>query len=336
MKVTIKDVAKEAGVAPSTVSRVLSGNDKISEETKKIVNEAIKKLKYKPNVIARSLANNKTCTLGIILPNEPDASFANPFFIQVMQGISKYVQQNHYYMMYAFYKDEKEKVEYIKEFAHNGMVDGIILIKSQDKDQGIEYLQHIDFPFVVIGRPEESSKNLWVDNDNIGVTYNLVSRMIEDGHKVIGFIGGEQQWAVSRERFEGYRKALTDHGINYEVDLVYHGDKFDKVTGEEGIKVLSQNDKLTAIIATDDMIAIGVNDYFIRNNINNISLVGINNTILAEYQNPPLASIDINAGKLGYYASKLLMEALKNNKQEKQYHIIETEFIERESYKTKK
>ena len=80
MKVTIRDVAKEAGVSPSTVSRVLSNNERISQETKQKVKEAIKKLNFKPNAIARSLANNKTQTLGIILPNEIENTFANPFF----------------------------------------------------------------------------------------------------------------------------------------------------------------------------------------------------------------------------------------------------------------
>ena len=90
MKVTIKDVAKEANVATSTVSRVLANSDRISEETKERVKKAIRKLNYTPNAVARGLANNKTRILAILLPNGAEKSFENPFFVQVMKGISKY------------------------------------------------------------------------------------------------------------------------------------------------------------------------------------------------------------------------------------------------------
>ena len=93
MKVTIKDVAKEANVATSTVSRVLSNSPKISEKTKEKVHEAIKKLNYKPNAIARSLANNKTRILGVVLPEDADDILNNPFFINAMKGMSMYAKR---------------------------------------------------------------------------------------------------------------------------------------------------------------------------------------------------------------------------------------------------
>ncbi|MDZ4975781.1 LacI family DNA-binding transcriptional regulator, partial [Clostridium perfringens] len=101
MKVTIKDVAKEANVATSTVSRVLSNSDKISDKTKEKVNEAIKKLNYTPNIIARGLANNRTRILAVILPKEAEDIFSNPFFVQAMKGMSIYAQKENYYIMYA-------------------------------------------------------------------------------------------------------------------------------------------------------------------------------------------------------------------------------------------
>ena len=104
MKVTINDVAREAGVSKSTVSRVISNNERISKETKDKVNEVIKRLGYKPNLIARNLAKSKTRTLGVVLPTEATDYFSNPIYTQIMQGISTFAQENNYYIMYAFCK----------------------------------------------------------------------------------------------------------------------------------------------------------------------------------------------------------------------------------------
>ena len=125
----------------------------------------------------------------------------------------------------------------------------------------------------------------------------------------------------------------SDLGIEYHAQYVYHGKLFDERAGREGMTALSQHKDLTAIVTTDDMIAIGVNQYFDQASIDErLSLVGFNNTMLAPYQNPPLSSIDINAKKLGYYASKLLIHSLQNPRQKEQYHIVETELVRRKSY----
>lgn len=171
IKVTIKDVAKEAGVATSTVSRVLSNNPKISDETKERVNEAIKKLNYKPNAIARSLANNKTRILGVVVPSEADDLLMNPFFINAMKGMSVYAQSKSYYITYAFSKDENSELDIMKEITNANLIEGVILLRVKEDDKSIKYLKNINFPFVAIGRPEEIDDVLWVDNDNFHAMY---------------------------------------------------------------------------------------------------------------------------------------------------------------------
>ncbi|WP_053982414.1 LacI family DNA-binding transcriptional regulator [Niameybacter massiliensis] len=331
MKVTIRDVAKEAGVAPSTVSRVLSNSERISEETKAKVREAIKKLNFKPNAIARSLANNKTQTLGIMLPNEIENSFSNPFFIQVMQGISLYASQYHYYVMYAFAKDKKDELKYVKELTDNRRVDGIVILKAEVQDKTIAYLQEMKFPFVVIGHPEKLDETLWVDNDNIDATYRVTEELIKCGHRTIGFVGANTEWAVSKDRYEGYKRALQAYGIDLNKRYIYHGKEFNELTGEEAAKRLVELDELTAIITTDDLIAVGIKHYFDEVGIDSKELIGFNNTAIGAYQNPPLSSVDINAEKLGWYAGKLIIGQLEEKRQEQTHYIVETEFIKRKS-----
>ena len=333
IKVTIKDVAKEAGVATSTVSRVLSNNPKISDETKERVNEAIKKLNYKPNAIARSLANNKTRILGVVVPSEADDLLMNPFFINAMKGMSVYAQSKSYYITYAFSKDENSELDIMKEITNANLIEGVILLRVKEDDKSIKYLKNINFPFVAIGRPEEIDDVLWVDNDNFQAMYNVVNKIIHKGHKKIGFIGAIENLNMSRDRLEGYKMALEVNGINYDDNLVIHTNLFNEDAGYDAANKLLENNNVSAIVATDDLMAFGVRKLLNEKEMNGISLVGFNDIQLAQYQNPPLASVNINADKLGYNAAKLLIEKLEEIKTKNTHYIVNTEFIERESFK---
>lgn len=332
-KVTIKEVAKEAGVATSTVSRVLSNNPKISEETKAKVNEAIERLNYKPNAIARSLANNKTKILGVVLPSEADDLLTNPFFINAMKGMSIYAQNKNYYITYVFAKDGKNEFESIKEITNTNLIEGIILLRVNENDESIKFLNAIGFPFVAIGRPEKTEDVLWVDNDNFQAMYNVVNRLIQKGHKKIGFIGAIKTLNMSKDRLKGYKMALEVNGLNYDEELVIHKQFFKENTGYAGAEELLSKHEVTAIVTTDDLLAFGVSQLLNEKRLEKISLVGFNNIQLSKYQTPPLASVDINADELGYYAAKLLIEKLENEDILNTHYIVNTEFIERESFK---
>lgn len=332
MKVTIKDVAKEANVATSTVSRVLSDNPKISEKTKEKVHAAIKKLNYKPNAIARSLANNKTRILGVILPEDADDILNNPFFINAMKGMSMYAQRKNYYITYAFSKTSDIERKHLKEIINSNLVDGVILLRVTENDKNIAYLKSIDFPFVVVGRPDSPDEVLWVNNDNTSAMYNVVDKLIKKGHQKIGFVGAIENLNMSKDRFIGYKNALSDNGIEYDDKIVIHKDEFIENEGQSACNELLQNKDITAVVTTDDLIAFGIMKELNKRDINNISIVGFNNTPLSAYQNPPLATVDINAYELGYSAAKLLIKNLEGVEDVNRHYIVNTEFIERESF----
>lgn len=333
MKVTIKEVAKEANVSPSTVSRVISNSSQISEETKEKVREAIKKLKYKPNAIARSLANKKSRILGVVLPNEAQDLITNSFFIQAMKGMSAYAQNKKYYITYAFSENQKTELEYINDFITSNLVDGICLLRARTEDKSIKYLKEADFPFVVIGRPEESEDMLWVDNDNFQATYNLVNELIKKGHKDIAFLGAKKEWNVTKDRFKGFKVACEINGISIQDNNVMMMNEFTEQEGRDGTIKLLEKINPTAIIVEDDVLAFGTLKVLNVRNIKNIEVVGFNNNPLAEFQNPPLSSIDINAAELGYYAAKILIDFLENNEMKINHYIIDSKLIKRESFK---
>lgn len=333
MKVTIKDVAREANVATSTVSRVLSNSHKISDKTKEKVNEAIKKLNYTPNIIARGLANNRTRILAVILPKEAEDIFSNPFFVQAMKGISIYAQKENYYIMYAFKQEGKDDNEWFKKFIDSNLVDGICLLNSKEKDDTINYLNDIEFPFVVIGRPDEVNNVLWVDNNNVKAMYDLVQMLIEYGHKEIAFIGAKANLNVSRDRLKGYKQALIDNGIEIKNSLIYEAEEFTQINGSYAINEILDSNRPTAVVATDDLLAFGAQETLNELGVKNMSIAGFNNIPMSEYQNPPLSSVDINAEELGFYATKLIIDRLEEKSSNRNSYIIDTKLIERESIK---
>lgn len=331
MQITIKDVAKEAGVAPSTVSRVLNGNPRISEATREIVMEAVKKLNYYPNTAAQSLVNRATRTIGIVIPSDADDLFKNPFWIHVIRGISMYAQKNQYYISFATSNDVKEEMKIIKDYVMRKVVDGIILLTARINDQSIEYLQEVNFPFSVVGKPEDVEDVLWVDNDNFGAMYEVVNELVDMGHKKIGFISGPQGFNMSKDRLIGYKNALQNKGIVYEDGLVFQGIDFTEEEAYQGTKKIFSHQNPTAIVTTDDILSLGVVKFLKETGNVNVSVVGFNNAPVVEYQDPPLASVDIKAEELGYYGAKLLIEFLQTGDKTKNYHIVPTELIKRKS-----
>ena len=331
MAITIKDVAREAGVATSTVSRVISNSNKISEETKQKVKAAINKLNYTPNIIARGLANNKTRILAVVLPEVAENLFENPFFIKAMKGISICAQKEGYYIMYAFKEEGSRDSHWVNKFTESNIVDGLCLFNAKDNDESIEYLKKIGKNFVVIGRPDEADTMLWVDNDNFKAMESLVERFIEKGHRNIAFIGANKNLNVSKDRLSGYKQALKTASLNIDEEQIVEGEDFTEDVGYRSTLKILENNRPTAIVTTDDLIAFGVQRALNDKGITDIAIASFNNIPLANYQVPALASVDINAEKLGYCATKLLIDKLEGRELTKRYGIIETKLIERES-----
>lgn len=330
MAVTIKDVAKLANVSPSTVSRVISDNPRISDATKQIVYKAMEELEYKPNAIARSLANKSTKTIGLIIPNTDEDLFQNPFFIQAMRGISLYSQRRGYKIMFNYSSNPDEELSIVKDFVSSKWVDGIVLLTAYEEDKTIDYLSKEDFPFVVVGRPANLKDIMWVDNDNFQATYHVVNRLIQLGASKIAFIGGPSYLNFSKDRLDGYRRGLEQRNISIENWMIEEMPGFSELYGYEAVKRICQHDIPHAIVTTDDLLAFGVMEYVNQHNLN-IKITGFNNAPLSAYKNPPLTSVDINAEELGHQAAKLLINSLEGQANAINHYIVETDLIERES-----
>nr|WP_269448621.1 LacI family DNA-binding transcriptional regulator [Metabacillus kandeliae] len=337
---TIKDVAKMAKVAPSTVSRVIANNPRISERTKERVREAMQELGYHPNFIARSLANQSTQAIGIIMPSSADKSFQNPFFPEVIRGISKGAHQKQYALHMATGETEEEIFEGVVQMVEGKQVDGIILLYSRVDDQLTNFLIEKQFPFVIVGKPFKHVEEIThVDNDNYRASKEVTEHLIELGHERIAFVGGNLNFVVTIDRLLGYEKAINVAGLPYKDDYIIH-EEFQEEGGKEAVlELFSLKEPPTALVVADDLMAVGVLNTLHEMGIQvpaDVSVVSFNNIMLAELSRPPLTSVDIHIVQLGYEAAKNMIQMIENPSEPIKRIIIPHTLVKRQTCHLKK
>jgi DNA-binding LacI/PurR family transcriptional regulator len=335
MAVTIKDVAKLANVAPSTVSRVIANSPRISEKTKQKVRKAMEKLGYHPNFIARSLASQSTQAIGLIMPSSTDVVFQNPFFPTVLRGISEGAHEKHYALHMTTGKTDEEIYNGVVQMVQGGRVDGVVLLYSKIEDKVLSFLQDGHYPFTVIGKPFRDVEEIThVDNDNFRAAKEATDYLIELGHTHIAFVGGDLNLVVTVERLLGYEKALRAADIELDNDYVIH-EEFLKEGGQEAVReLLSLETPPTALVVADDLMALGVLNTLDEMGISvpgDISIISFNNVLLSEMSRPPLTSVDINIFDLGYQAAKSLIQMVEDPKEPTKRIIIPHQIIKRHS-----
>ncbi|MDG5473462.1 LacI family DNA-binding transcriptional regulator [Jeotgalibacillus sp. ET6] len=335
MSITIKDVAKYANVAPSTVSRVIANNPRISDKTKEKVRAAMKELGYHPNFIARSLANQSTQVIGLVTPGSSDVFFQNPFFPTVLRGLSEGAHEKQYALQLVTGQNEEEIYNGVVQMVQGGRVDGVVLLYSKVEDRILIYLRERNFPFVMIGKPFNYVEEIThVDNDNFQAAKDATDFLIELGHERISFIGGDENLVVTVERLMGYKDALNLAELPYREDYVLH-QSFLLKGGQDAVCELMElplRERPTALVVADDLMALGVLNTLNEMGISvpeDISILSFNNVLTSEMARPPLSSVDINIFNLGYHASKHLIKRLTNPEEPVKRVIIEHEIVKR-------
>lgn len=334
MKVTIKEVAKLAGVSASTVSRVISDSPKISETTKKTVREAMEELGYFPNAIARSLVNKSTNTIGIVMPESVESAMLNPFFPQILGGIAAAAHEQDYCILLSTGTTEEDKVQSLKEIITGGRVDGVILMYSSSvADQALNLIQRLKTLAIIVGKPLNQPDISYVDNDNVEAAYNVTTSLIKKGHKKIAFMSGSFRFVVFLDRLDGYAKALMENNLEFNREYITQCEADRKLGYEKAKQLLELKYRPTALVISDDVMAIGAIEAIKEKGLKipeEIEIISFNNIPMAEIINPSITSVDINAYTLGYEASNLLIEKIKGTSDKKKI-IVPTELHVRET-----
>ena len=314
MPVTIKDVAKAAGVSPSTVTRVIQNKSTISDETKKRVRKTMKELNYHPNLNARSLVSSYTQVIGLVLPDDSDAFYQNPFFPSVLRGIAQVASENHYAIQIATGKDEKERLNAISQMVYGKRVDGLIFLYAQENDPLVKLVSEEQFPFLILGKSLSPFIPL-VDNDNIQAGFDATEYCIKQGCNRIAFIGGAKKLYVTQDRLTGYEQALQEHKLPLDSQRTFFADEFLEEKGYKFSKRLFKHDPQTdAIITTDSLLAEGVCNYLNDHNLN-IPVLSFDSV------NPRLnlaAYVDINSLSLGRTSFETILQIISDTKENRQ------------------
>ncbi len=336
-RVNIKDVAKEAGVSPATVSYVLNQKETetISAETTQRVFQAIERLNYVPNLNARSLSSKKTNLIGVVIPQtEPgkEMMFGNPFYGELLSSIEYTARRQGYHLLLS----GPETNQSYMNIACNRGVDGIIIVGSYPT-KSLDELHQLSVPVVLIDTyvSDPVFHTIGIDDKAGG---RMVTRyLIDRGHKNIAFVSGSiSEQGVNLKRFQGYQEALAQEGIAVEQKNLYLG----TVEFEYGMaaaqQMLARGNGETAAFVTADILGTGLVKGLRRLGLHvpqDISVVGFDDVSLARMCDPSLTTVWQDIAEKGRCAVRMILDST-HGKEGKQECILPIRLVERESVRS--
>jgi LacI family transcriptional regulator len=334
-RVTSQDVANLAGVSRTTVSFVL--NDvkgfNISAETRKKVISAAESLNYVPDATAQALASRRTKAIGLVMTRSPHHIATDAFLPQIIGGLMEVIKDNKLRLLIEYVEVEHQDRVYL-ELARAKHIDGMILLTPRLNDAGLKKLEQVDIPTVLMGHLERTDFYS-VDVDNQLAAQQGVQHLLELGHTQIACIANAPlSYAASPERVAGYRAALESAGIMPDDGLIKYAD-FDPQSGYDQTKsLLESGNKFTAIFVASDNVAMGVKAALREAGLRipeDISLVGFDDIPWAQYADPPLTTVHLQAQEMARKACLMLMDLLQGKEPKKKQQIIETHLVVRKS-----
>lgn len=327
----MKDIAKLAGVSTATVSHVINDTRFVRKETRERVIKAMEELNYRPNFAARSLRTKKTKIIGIVLPD-----VNNLFYMDMVEGIDSVFSKNGYNIIVSNSKNNIKIEERNIEIFNSQLVDGLI-IRPTHGDHSFLYKYSDSFPMVFLDcKPNNYSVETSVLSDNFDGSYKATECLIKKGHTRIGLINGIKGETTSDERFEGYKKALEDYGIDLDNNITLNGD-YKTMSGYSLAKDILENSDATALFITNNAMTIGALRYIQESKITvpgELSVIGFDDSKWAELITPPLTVVRQQPFEMGTKAAKILLNKIRKSdeiKRKQDEHRFPIELVVRKS-----
>lgn len=333
-KVTLKQIAKELDVSISTVSKSLRDSPEISEDTRQKVQAFAKLYNYKPNLIALSLKNKKTKTIGIIIPE-----IVHHFFATVISGIEHIANEKGYNVIVCLSDESFDKEVINMEMLANGSIDGFIMSLSKETQQKKDF-HHITevinqgMPVVMFDRVTNDILCDKVIIDDHLAAYNAVHDFINNHYKRIGLITTVDYVSVGKLRTEGYLKALKSNDIKIDESLILKIEDIENCT--DPIEELIASQRPEAIFAVNELFAVTAIKAAKKLHIKvpeELAVIGFTDGIISTYSSPSITTVSQNGIKMGNKAAQMLIERLESEDEEEHYRteVIETHLVQRES-----
>lgn len=329
MKVTIRDVAREAGVSVATVSRVLNDSGPVREITRHRIREIATRMRYVPDSAARSLITRRSMTFGVLLPD-----LYGEFFSEVIRGIDQTAQRSGYHLLVSGSHNDKGEIEAALR-AMRGRVDGLIVMSPDIDSAALVANLPASSPVVLLNCVVEGNGFDSLTIDNYGGAHAMVRHLFASGHPRIAFIKGAERNYDAAERLRGYRAAHQAAGVKGNGILEFEGD-FTESGGHLAAKrILSLEPRPTAVFAANDSMAIGALSAFRDAGLrvpDDIAVTGFDDIPIARYMSPPLTSVSVSISEMGAQAVRMLLHAVEQeNNHVKQQDTLPTALVIRAS-----
>ena len=337
MAVTIKDVAKLAGVSPSTVSRVCNDNPAISRETRERVQKAMTQLGYELPAANDAQTSTSMKMVGIILPPSPQDAYDNTFYLKAIRGISRLCNQQQVASNIITGKDYEEILQSVQALHRSGMADGFIMLYSKKDDIVVDYLCEHGLLYVIVGKANElANQTICIDNDNLLAGREATDYLYDLGHRRIGYLGGRSDFLYASDRKSGYQLSLLQHELPVRAEYCFELESIHSDTLDTLQELLAREDRPTAFVVSDDMLALALERVCLQMQLSipdDISIISFNNSLYAQLSSPQLTSVDINSFQLGHEAAAQIINHAEYPNLMATKIVVPHRIIERDSCK---
>jgi DNA-binding LacI/PurR family transcriptional regulator len=310
MAVTIKDVARKAGVDHTTVSRALRGSSLISPETTERVHQVAAEMGYQPSAAARSLKTNRSQVLGVIV-----SSIDDPFFSEILQGVDNVAQESGYSLFIAASQRDLQRERAIVRTMREHRVDGVILCSTPFSNEQSKQLRSFEIPIVVINNQSAQDYRYSIYHDDLDGSRQVMNHLIGLGHQHIAYLGYAHSGRTNLKRLSGYREQMQDAGLTIPDGYEFEAQASDPQAGHSAVQhFLSLPQRPTAIFCYNDMLAIGVLRGLQESGLSlpaDCSVAGFDNITFSNFTTPPLTTFDQPKRTIGAQAARLVLGLLE-------------------------
>ncbi len=327
--VTIKDVAREAGVSIATVSRLLNGLDGVAPERAQRIRDAVEKLHYQPNSMARALKIRESRSIGLIIPD-----IENPFFPALVRGVEDAAQLHGYAVILCNTDGKPAREEEYMKFLYQKQVDGILFAGNLDFAENRHWLSTIQLPIVLLDRRIPGAPYSAVLSANEDGAYLAVQHLIAQGCRQIAVIGGRARSPVGNERLQGYRQALIDNKMEADEMLCKEGNFSFEGGYQAAESLLASGKPFDGLFAANDMMAIGALQCLERHGRKvpeEIAVVGYDDIQMAAWYKPALTTMGQPVYEMGRLAVAKLVEEIGGKNVVRQEQILQPQLVVRQS-----
>ncbi|WP_030548283.1 LacI family DNA-binding transcriptional regulator [Streptomyces albus] len=330
---TLEEVAARAGVGRGTVSRVINGSLRVSDQTKAAVEQAVAELGYVPNRAARALAGHRTDAIALVVPEAETKLFAEPYFSDIVRGVGAELAETEMQLLLTLIRTTKERQRFA-QFLRAQRVDGVLVVSVHEHDPLPDLLEDLGLPAVLSGRRSDLESVSYVDSDNVGGARSAVAHLLAGGRRRVATITGALDMYVAQCRLDGYRQALESAGLGRDRQLVAEAD-FTESGGRRAMtELLEREPRLDAVFAASDVMAAGALGALRaagRRVPEDVALVGFDDSAIARHTDPPLTTVRQPIEEMGRAMARVLVEEIGSRTTAKRHVVLGTRLVHRNS-----